>query len=262
MTPVIAVSVNTSYSGFMPASATGRVLHHPRGGSFWFDAGAVCLDFAHTGGEGQYAVFETLHAPADLAEWLAEPPLAAVMTVPVTARDLAAAKALRQAIWDVAHARAAQRALPDESVAIINRAASARAVGPGAGSRRHDGGVDATGAGEAGVVDAGSGDDRLAVRPARRAHPRVRRRQLPAGVRRPVPPRRPALVRDGTVRKPFQAPRSARPAVRRNLTGAEVPGWLVSRLAALAPQPAMTVTHRRPEVGWFRGSLRSHLNQR
>jgi hypothetical protein len=33
----------------------------PKGGSFFFDAGAVCLDFAHTGGEGHYAVFETLH---------------------------------------------------------------------------------------------------------------------------------------------------------------------------------------------------------
>ena len=42
------------------------MLSDPKGGSFWFDAGAVCLDFAHTGGEGQYAVFETLHEPADL----------------------------------------------------------------------------------------------------------------------------------------------------------------------------------------------------
>ena len=93
--------------------------------SFRFDAGAVCLDFAHTGGEGQYAVFETLHEPADLREWLAQPPLAAVVTAPVTARDLAAAKTLRQAIWDAAHARAARRPLPDGAVAIINRAAAA-----------------------------------------------------------------------------------------------------------------------------------------
>jgi len=57
-------------------------------------------------------VFETLHEPADLSEWLAQPPLAAVMTVPVTARELAAAKALCQAIWDAAHARAARRPSP------------------------------------------------------------------------------------------------------------------------------------------------------
>ena len=51
---------------------------------------------------------ETLHEPADLGEWLVLPPLAAVMTTPVTARELAAAKVLRLAIWDTAHARAAQ----------------------------------------------------------------------------------------------------------------------------------------------------------
>jgi predicted RNA-binding Zn ribbon-like protein len=108
----------------MRASATGRTLHDPKGGSFWFDAGAVCLDFAHSGGEGRYAKFESLHQPADLAEWLAQPPLAAVLTAPVTARELTAAKALRQAIWDAAHARAARRPLPIGAVATINRAAA------------------------------------------------------------------------------------------------------------------------------------------
>jgi predicted RNA-binding Zn ribbon-like protein len=106
------------------------MLHDPKGGSFWFDAGAVCLDFAHTGGEGQYTKFETLHEPAHLGDWLAQPPLAAVMTVPVTARELTAAKALRQAIWEAAHARAAQRPLPTEAVATINRAAAAAALTP------------------------------------------------------------------------------------------------------------------------------------
>ncbi|MDP9843471.1 putative RNA-binding Zn ribbon-like protein [Streptosporangium lutulentum] len=114
----------------MRTHATGRVLHDPKGGSFRFDAGALCLDFAHTGGEGQYAIFETLHKPADLGEWLAQPPLAAVMTVPVTARELTAAKALRQAIWDAAHARAAHRALPAAAVAVINRIAAAAPLVP------------------------------------------------------------------------------------------------------------------------------------
>jgi predicted RNA-binding Zn ribbon-like protein len=114
----------------MRAGTTGRVLHDPRGGSFRFDAGAVCLDFAHSGGEGRYAVFETLHEPADLGTWLAEPPLAAAMTVPVTAPELAAAKALRQAIWDAAHARAARRPLPAGAMATINRAAAAAPLVP------------------------------------------------------------------------------------------------------------------------------------
>jgi predicted RNA-binding Zn ribbon-like protein len=106
------------------------MLHDARGGSFRFDAGALCLDFAHTGGEGRYAVFETLHEPADLAGWLARPPLDAVMTVPVTVRDLTAAKALRQAIWDAAHAQAARRPLPAEAVEIINRFAAAASLVP------------------------------------------------------------------------------------------------------------------------------------
>jgi CGNR zinc finger protein/putative stress-induced transcription regulator len=130
MTPVKMVSLDTTYSGFMRAGTTGRMLRDARGVSFRFDAGAVCLDFAHTGGEGRYAVFETLHEPADLAGWLAQPPLAAVLTVPVTARELAAAKTLRQAIWDTAHAQAAHRPLPAEAVAAINAAAAAPPLTP------------------------------------------------------------------------------------------------------------------------------------
>jgi predicted RNA-binding Zn ribbon-like protein len=121
---------NTSYSGFVRTSATGRRLQDPKGGSFWFDAGAVCLDFAHTGGEGQYSVFETLHKPADLAGWLAQPPLSAVMTVPVTVGDLTTAKTLRQAIWDTAHARADGRHLPAGAIATINETATAPPLVP------------------------------------------------------------------------------------------------------------------------------------
>jgi predicted RNA-binding Zn ribbon-like protein len=108
----------------MRASATGRVLTDPRGGSFRFDAGAVCLDFAHSGGEGPYAVFESLHQPADLAAWLAAPPLGVAPTSPVTAAELTAAKTLRQAIWVAAHARADLQPLPAVAVAAINRAAA------------------------------------------------------------------------------------------------------------------------------------------
>jgi predicted RNA-binding Zn ribbon-like protein len=114
----------------MRSSATGRLLTDPRGASFRFDAGAVCLDFAHTGGEGAYAVFESLHAPSDLAAWLAEPPLAAVLTAPVVAGDLIAAKELRSAVWDAAHARADRRALPADAVACLNRFAAAPPLVP------------------------------------------------------------------------------------------------------------------------------------
>jgi predicted RNA-binding Zn ribbon-like protein len=114
----------------MQANAAGRVLHDTRGGSFRFDAGALCLDFAHAGGAGRYAAFEILHQPADLAGWLAQAPLAAVMTVPPTDADLTAAKALRQAIWDTAHDQAAGRPLAAEAVATINRFAAAAPLVP------------------------------------------------------------------------------------------------------------------------------------
>jgi predicted RNA-binding Zn ribbon-like protein len=114
----------------MQAHTTGRVLHDTRGRSFRFDAGALCLDYAHAGGDGRYAVFEIFHQPADLAEWLAQPPLAAVVTVPVTARDLAAAKVLRQTIWDMAHDQAARRPISAEAVGIINRFAAAAPLVP------------------------------------------------------------------------------------------------------------------------------------
>ena len=104
----------------MRASATGTGAERPPGGSFRFDAGAVRLDFAHTGGEGRYAMFETLREPADLGEWLAQPPLAAVMTVPVTA-----------ASWPGrfrAHPRVRERRLPSAVRGLVppRRSALAR----------------------------------------------------------------------------------------------------------------------------------------
>jgi len=114
----------------MFTQATGRRLVDPRGGSFHFDAGAVCLDFAHTGGEGDYAVFESLHAPADLETWLATPPLAVVLDVPLTESELVGAKQLRQAIWLAAHARADGAPLPRDAIAVINRAAAAEPLVP------------------------------------------------------------------------------------------------------------------------------------
>jgi predicted RNA-binding Zn ribbon-like protein len=108
----------------MRAHATGRVLTDTRGRSFRFDAGAVCLDFAHSGGEGEWAVFETLHEPDDLATWLSQPPLTAAVSVPITAGELAEAKTLRQAIWEIASRQAAGEPVPRGPLAAVNRAAA------------------------------------------------------------------------------------------------------------------------------------------
>lgn len=98
------------------------------GQTFGFDPGATCLEFAHTGGEGFRAVWETLHTPADLSTWLqaylgAEP-------APVGGTDLAAARRLRNAIWHCADAVVAGDPLPADAVADINAAAARPPVVP------------------------------------------------------------------------------------------------------------------------------------
>src|SRR5262245_45149260 len=92
----------TSYTGYM-ASARGVRLRPPSGGSFRFDPGARCLEFAVTG-EGYRAAYETLHAPADLGRWMCD--AFGVAPAAVTDADLAGAKRFREAIWECADARA------------------------------------------------------------------------------------------------------------------------------------------------------------
>ncbi|MFP3900916.1 MAG: CGNR zinc finger domain-containing protein [Acidimicrobiia bacterium] len=108
----------------MSSTQRGRILRPPSGGAFRFDAGAVCLDFAHTGGEGELAVFETLHTPADLAAWLAEPPLSVPRDLRVGDGDLATTRRVRTAIWRAAEAQANGRPLPDEVRETLNAAAA------------------------------------------------------------------------------------------------------------------------------------------
>lgn len=51
--------------------ATGQWFEPDDGARWWFDSGALSLDFAWTGAvNGEH--LETLHAPADLGAWLAE----------------------------------------------------------------------------------------------------------------------------------------------------------------------------------------------
>lgn len=107
-----------------------RTLTDRRGVSFRFDAGAVALDFGYSGGEGEWAVFETLHTPGDLRAWLAAPPLSAHVSAPVSVEELAEAKAVRHAILVGAFARAAGAGVPAEAAAILNAAARRAPLAP------------------------------------------------------------------------------------------------------------------------------------
>ncbi len=92
------------------------------GQTFSFDPGAVSLEFALTGGEGDRSAYETLRRPADLERW-AQGALGAALGT-VTERDLAEAKKVREAIWHLAQARVQGRSLPRRHVADLNRAAA------------------------------------------------------------------------------------------------------------------------------------------
>lgn len=96
-----------------------------------FRTGRICLDFAHTGGDGPAAVWELLHAPDDLARWLV------VVTDPVgvdevdaTDDDLARARRLRSAIWDTAQRAIAGRPPAPADRDTINEVAAGRAPAP------------------------------------------------------------------------------------------------------------------------------------
>jgi predicted RNA-binding Zn ribbon-like protein len=107
------------------------VLRGFGGTTYAFDAGAVSLQFVATGGEAERAVFETLHTPADLGRWLAASPLA--VTVAPTADDLAAAKRLREALWEIAWRRARfgpHANAPATYVRTVNAAAAASPLVP------------------------------------------------------------------------------------------------------------------------------------
>ncbi len=85
--------------------------------------GRLSLDLAVSGGAGPYARLETLNAPSDLAGWLAGSPLQAG-GVAATTSDLAAARRLRRAVWNVANAVIDESPPRTADVATINDAAA------------------------------------------------------------------------------------------------------------------------------------------
>ncbi|MYV98695.1 ABATE domain-containing protein, partial [Streptomyces sp. SID3343] len=84
-------------------SATGVVLHSRDGRAYLFDPGALCLEFLTTGGPGELSRWEVLHAPGDLADWLAVSRLRLdPARVAVTAAELARGRAMRDAVLRIA----------------------------------------------------------------------------------------------------------------------------------------------------------------
>jgi predicted RNA-binding Zn ribbon-like protein len=93
------------------------------GGAFRFRAGRLSLDLCSTLLWRYVSPVEQLREPADLVRWLHE---AGVRPVPTAAHDhdLNAARALREAIYELVHDRIAGRALSAAAVATLNAMAS------------------------------------------------------------------------------------------------------------------------------------------
>lgn len=106
-----------------------RWLVDPRGVRFTFDSGCTALDFAYTGGPGRYAVFEMLHRPADLVQWLAGSDLEVRVPEP-DAATFTAILDLRPAVLRLATAAATGEPPAPADVRRVNRWAARPALAP------------------------------------------------------------------------------------------------------------------------------------
>lgn len=100
-------------------------MMRPRDGAvFRFDPGALCLELLTTGGPGELAGFEILHAPWDWAQWLSVSRLRLPSDqVRATADDLRHAREVRGALWLLVRA-AHGSPLPEADMATVNAAAA------------------------------------------------------------------------------------------------------------------------------------------
>src|SRR5580693_7039314 len=86
-----------------------------------FRTGRPCLDLAHTGGDGPYAVFELVHEAADVSRWLGV--IAGLDAIEAGEPDVDATRALRRAVWNAAHAAIGGRPPAGQDRTAITRAA-------------------------------------------------------------------------------------------------------------------------------------------
>lgn len=97
---------------------------------FTFRGGSLALDFAATlAGRKRAQSRELLPTPRDLARWFVAAGLA-THKARVTEEDLVAARALREALYRLALARACEAALPDADRRLLNRHAAAATPAP------------------------------------------------------------------------------------------------------------------------------------
>lgn len=122
----------TEYIGYMATDAvigreTGQWMDAADGQHWWFDSGALALDFAYTGAL-ESAGAEQLDEPGDLSAWLTDrfPEVAAT----AGARELTDAKALRDAIGRLARTASRAEPLDADDIDTINLFAATPDIPP------------------------------------------------------------------------------------------------------------------------------------
>ncbi|WP_348652209.1 ABATE domain-containing protein [Streptomyces sp. 71268] len=123
----------------MSEMARGLILHSPQGVPYRFDPGALCLELVPTGGPGEWARYEVLHHPADLAVWAARSRLRPAPEIDVTPDEVVEAKRLRDALLRMATHQAHGQPLEAADLDVVNELALAPPLVPrlvGASDRR------------------------------------------------------------------------------------------------------------------------------
>lgn len=112
--------------------ASAGIVLTPRDGVRWrFDPGALFLEFLLLGGPGDVAVWDRLHAPADLRDWVGASRLdLAGDDVATAAADITDARDLRDALWRATRATIAGTPADSADQAAIERAAVAAPLVP------------------------------------------------------------------------------------------------------------------------------------
>jgi predicted RNA-binding Zn ribbon-like protein len=113
----------------------GLLLHHPDGQTFWYEPGALWLEFLVTGAEGAFSRFEILHEPSDLANWLPATRLAVggdlePGDIEITETEFAGAKRLRAALWRIAFHLTDGHDMEPGDLDAVNNAAAGQPVVP------------------------------------------------------------------------------------------------------------------------------------
>jgi predicted RNA-binding Zn ribbon-like protein len=115
----------------MDSSASrGLTLRTPRGVTFRFDPGALCLELLTTGGPGPYRRYEVLYEPADLAAWADRSRLTPTPVLEISEAEVAVARGLRDALFRLVIAHIRGEPHPPGDLEAVNEAAARPALAP------------------------------------------------------------------------------------------------------------------------------------